>query len=119
VGSSLVSEARPPSRLTEAEDGLEGVALFCARDYDLVVSDWNMPGATGLALLQAIRLHPTRGQTPVILLTGLGTEAREQLALEAGASGCLTKPFSNETLLAHALALVNALHEDELAGALA
>jgi two-component system chemotaxis response regulator CheY len=105
--------------ITEAEDGLEAVALFCARDYDLVVSDWSMPGATGLALLQVIRLHPTRGQTPVILLTGLGSPEREQLALEAGASGFLAKPFSNETLITQALALVRAQHELELDGALA
>ena len=99
--------------LTEAEDGLAALALFHERAFDLVISDWNMPGATGLELLERIRQHTSRGLTPVILLTGLGTAERARRAVEAGASGFLGKPFSDALLVGRALALVTAASRSE------
>jgi CheY-like chemotaxis protein len=58
-----------------------------------------MPGATGLEVLARVRAHPTRGTTPVIMLTAKGQETDRQAALAGGAQDFFTKPFSPKKLI--------------------
>ena len=51
---SLLAVGAPGA--TEAADGAEAVALFKPGAFDLVLTDWNMPGKSGLEVVQAIRL---------------------------------------------------------------
>ncbi len=64
---------------------------------DLIVSDHNMPGITGMELLQNIRKNPALIGIPFVLMTG-GKDIEEQEARKAGCSGFLTKPFPVEQL---------------------
>ena len=64
---------------------------------DLVLSDFRMPGATGVELIAAIR---GRGcQAPVIIMTAQPFEDVSHLAEAAGAYACLQKPFNDHDLL--------------------
>ena len=83
-----------------ASDGVEGLDEFNARDFDLVILDLMMPGASGLEILSRIRSDPQRSETPVIILTAKGQDTDREAALAGGANDFLTKPFSPKKLIA-------------------
>lgn len=83
----------------------EGALALLAGDsrWDLLVLDIQMPGASGLELLQQLR---PRVQTPVIMLTGRGDEIDRILGLEMGADDYLGKPCNPRELLARVRAVL-------------
>ncbi len=85
-----------------ASDGLQASALIAANAYDLIVSDINMPGKTGLELLQEARQRDPHLQ--VIIVTGGATMEAAIQALNHGAFGFLTKPFEHISILENAAA---------------
>lgn len=98
------------SHIDEAADGAAAFTLFQHTPYDVVITDWYMPHADGLHLLRTIRNGSERNQTPVLMLTGNATTGRMAEALEAGATGFITKPSVAPTLCEKVLCLVAALH---------
>ncbi|MEN6459495.1 MAG: response regulator [Thermoguttaceae bacterium] len=81
---------------TEAADGEEAVSLFKADQYDLVLTDWNMPNKTGLDVVREIR---AMGSTiPIIMITTEGEKERIADAIFAGATDYLVKPFDQNKL---------------------
>ncbi len=82
----------------EACDGEEGLAAVERRPPDLVLLDVMMPGADGYEVLERIR----RGghDLPVVILTAKGQEQDRDAAIDRGATGFVTKPFSPIKLLA-------------------
>lgn len=80
-----------------ASDTTQTVELLADQDYDLIISDYLMPGGGGREILRYLR---EQGKSPrVIMITGL---ADEQLYRELGQGGvdrCLTKPFRLASLL--------------------
>ncbi len=84
-------------RVTVAEDGAAGLALFERDRFDCVVLDLMLPSMDGLTVLRRIRDGST---TPVILLTARGEEADRVLGLELGADDYVVKPFSPRELTA-------------------
>lgn len=78
----------------EAEDGFEALRRVRGCGYSLVVLDINMPGITGLGVLEGIRSDPSTRGVPVILLTTLGHEGDIQRGARLGASAYLTKPLA-------------------------
>lgn len=73
---------------------------------DLLILDLMLPGVSGLDILRGLRAHPTSAGLPVILLTARGGHAARDMALEAGASLFMAKPFANADLLAAVRQLV-------------
>ena len=74
----------------------EARQLLGSADFDLVLTDLKMPGASGIDLLEEIRrVHPT---VPVILITAYGTIQTAIDAMRKGASDYILKPFDNENL---------------------
>jgi CheY-like chemotaxis protein len=67
-------------------------------DLILILSDINMPGMTGLELLQ--RVKALRPELPVIMITAYGDAETKRRALESGAEGLLTKPIDFAVLKA-------------------
>src|SRR5690606_25269426 len=65
--------------------------------FSLVISDVNMPGIDGHALLGRIRA--SQPQLPVLLMTAFGTVERAVDAIRTGAADYLVKPFEPQTLL--------------------
>lgn len=84
------------TEVTEAADGNEAVALFKPGAFDMVLTDWNMPGMTGLEVLQAIRAQDQK--IPVIMVTTEAEKSRVLQAIQAGVSDYLVKPFTADTL---------------------
>lgn len=67
-------------------------------DVRLVFLDWNMPVMNGLDCLRAIRARETTKRIPVIMITAEMMLDRVRLALEAGATNYLVKPFDESKL---------------------
>jgi two-component system chemotaxis response regulator CheY len=86
------------SRLVEAGSGLQAIEQLTLTPIDLIVLDLNMPDMHGLEVLKFVRRHPSLGQLPVIVLTTRGDDMSRDLAMEAGATAYLTKPFSPAAL---------------------
>jgi two-component system, chemotaxis family, chemotaxis protein CheY len=80
----------------EAADGSEAVSLFQPGQFDLVLTDWNMPGKTGLEVVQEIRAKDAK--VPIIMVTTEAEKDRVMQAIQAGVSDYLVKPFTADTL---------------------
>jgi two-component system chemotaxis response regulator CheY len=98
VGSVL--EAAGDYAVDEVKDGFDAMRLLPRADYDLVITDINMPDINGLELIRAIRQHPRHGKTPLVVITTNDRERDVERALKLGATTVLTKPFTGEDLLA-------------------
>lgn len=86
------------SNFAEADDGAAAMLQLHAGSFDFVVTDWNMPGMTGIDLLRAIRAEPRFAKLPVLMVTA--ESKREQIveAAQAGVNGYIIKPFNAQTL---------------------
>lgn len=84
--------------VVEAADGEEAIAKFGGASFDLVLTDWNMPGKSGLDVLKAIRA--TGSKVPVIMVTTEAEKSRVMEAIQAGVNDYLTKPFEAADLQA-------------------
>lgn len=80
-----------------AADGHVGLREIYEGDFDLIISDVNMPKVNGFELLE--RLRAAGNETPVILLTARGDRADVAVGFRAGADDYVTKPFGLEELL--------------------
>jgi DNA-binding response OmpR family regulator len=94
-----------------ATDGTQAWEVFQTRRPDVVISDWLMPGLTGLELCRMIRAHPAR-YTYLIMVTG--QDSRDQMfeGMSAGADDYLVKPLDADALELRliAAARVTSLH---------
>ena len=82
----------------EAEDGAMGLEKARSGRFQFVISDWNMPIMTGLAMLQAIRADPVLAKLPVLMVTAEAKKENVIAAARAGANGYVVKPFTAATL---------------------
>ena len=86
------------NNIDEADDGQTALPKLQAGSFDFLVTDWNMPGMTGIDLLKAVRADPALANMPVLLVTA--EAKREQIveAAQAGVNGYVIKPFTAQTL---------------------
>ncbi|MEZ6046292.1 MAG: response regulator [Planctomycetaceae bacterium] len=70
--------------------------LFERANFDIILSDWNMPNMDGLTLLKEIRQRDAN--VPVIMITTEAERARVVTAIQAGVSDYLIKPFTPDVL---------------------
>lgn len=82
----------------DADDGSTALPMLRSGDFDFLVTDWNMPGMTGIDLLKAVRADPKLQSLPVLMVTA--EQKREQIieAAQAGVNGYIVKPFTAVTL---------------------
>jgi sigma-B regulation protein RsbU (phosphoserine phosphatase) len=91
--------------VTSAEDGHQAWAQFeASRDVDIVITDWEMPGVSGLELVQRIRQTPRPVYTYVIILTSRAEKSDIVSGIEAGADDYVSKPFDRDELRVRLLA---------------
>jgi two-component system sensor histidine kinase and response regulator WspE len=84
--------------VTTAQNGLEAWNLLRLNNYDLLVSDVDMPQMNGIELVQKVRDNPRLARMPVIILSYKDREHDRRRGLEAGADFYLTKgDFQNDT----------------------
>ncbi len=85
--------------VAEAENGADGIAKANAGNFDLIITDLNMPVMDGLTMIEELRKIPAHAGVPIIFLTTESDEGMKQRAKAAGATGWLTKPFNPEQLV--------------------
>jgi len=85
----LLSEKYECNTASMAEEALQYLEV---EKYDAILTDLAMPGLTGVELLK--RVQQTDQETPVILISGRGTEQDPEDLIELGAFAYVTKPFN-------------------------
>ena len=86
--------------VVEAVDGQDAWEKSASRDFDLVLTDQNMPRLDGLGLTRKLREHPNFKSTPILILTTESSDQMKQAGRAAGATGWLVKPFDPAKLIA-------------------
>jgi Ni/Fe-hydrogenase subunit HybB-like protein len=79
-----------------AENGEEALSKLAEEKYDVVYTDIRMPGMSGLEVAETIKAQ--RPWTPVVIITGYGSDAAEARAKAAGVASFLRKPLSPEMI---------------------
>ncbi|MBS3956011.1 MAG: response regulator [Clostridiales bacterium] len=78
----------------------EGMKTIARIQPDVVLLDIMMPGVNGWQLCEALRENASTAAIPVVFVTALGGAHDRETAEKAGAAGYITKPFSNDGLVA-------------------
>jgi two-component system chemotaxis response regulator CheY len=81
---------------SEADDGLTALPMLKTGKYDLLVTDWNMPGMQGIDLLKAVRADADESLKNIPVLMVTAEQKKEQIieAAKAGVNGYIVKPFT-------------------------
>jgi len=82
----------------EADDGTTALPMLQTGKFELLVTDWNMPGMQGIDLLRHVRADENIASMPVLMVTA--EQKKEQIveAAQAGVNGYIVKPFTAQTL---------------------
>ncbi len=89
--------------ISEAEDGKPAFELMekaqaAGEPFQFVISDWNMPGMSGIDLLRACKANPSHKAIPFMLVTAESEQKHIVEAAKAGVSDYVVKPFNANTL---------------------
>ncbi len=87
-------------RVTMACDGLEALKLIDVAPPDLVISDINMPELDGFTMVEGLRNRGETDKMPVIFITASEDRALFIQSANLKARSFLTKPFTNDKLVA-------------------
>lgn len=82
----------------EADDGLTALPMLKSGDFDFLVTDWNMPGMTGIDLLKAVRADDKLSSLPVLMVTAEAKRDQIIEAAQSGVNGYVVKPFTAAAL---------------------
>ena len=93
----VVTAAGISAEFIEAGDGCEGLAAI-DDSVDLILCDWDMPEMNGIDCIRAYRTDG--GELPVIMVTTESHSSKVREAMNAGASGFISKPFTPDQFLA-------------------
>jgi len=74
----------------------ESALVHIQRDapYDILISDFMLPGISGLDLIKQVRHNPSTSRMPIVMISGHNNYAMGERAQEAGANAFLNKPFT-------------------------
>jgi len=86
--------------VTIAKDGLAALNTLKAQPVHLVISDMNMPGLDGLALLKGLRQNPSTARIGFILVTGSPDKTLIERGRQYALNNYITKPFTVTSLRA-------------------
>jgi CheY-like chemotaxis protein len=84
--------------VTSARDGAEALSAFRQTRFEMIISDWIMPGLSGVDLCRQVRADPGGRHLFFILFTLLSGRARLHEGLEAGADDFISKPIDEAQL---------------------
>ncbi len=87
-------------KVTEADDGVDGLRKLATQKFDIILTDINMPIMDGLKLVKRVRTDPMHKDTPVIIITTEGSVEDRKRALELGANAYITKPIQAPQVIA-------------------
>ena len=106
VDDSLTMREMLRQTLTEAgfdvvlaEDGVDALSQLPDVDPDLILTDLNMPRMDGFGLIDAVRSGDVSARVPILILTTESATTLKERARSAGATGWITKPFDEVSLV--------------------
>lgn len=79
--------------VVEAPTGFDALKLLPAQEFDLVVTDINMPDINGLELINFVKGNPRYNHIPLIIVTTERSEEDKKRGMALGATAYVTKPF--------------------------
>lgn len=82
----------------EADDGSTALPMLRGGDFEFLVTDWNMPGMTGIDLLKEVRSDEKLASLPVLMVTAEAKRDQIIEAAQAGVNGYVVKPFTAQVL---------------------
>lgn len=82
----------------EVTNGFEALKILPQKNFDIILTDINMPDINGLELLSFIKNHPSYRDIPVVIISTEKSEADRKRGLALGADDYLTKPFEPKEL---------------------
>ncbi|WP_286240286.1 response regulator [Neptuniibacter halophilus] len=97
--SRIVHEHFPDYQIDAAEDGDAGRNMMSKEQYDMILCDWEMPGMSGLDLLQWARQQAKYVDIPFIMVTSRGERDYVLQAIQAGVNDYMGKPFEDQQLI--------------------
>lgn len=83
----------PGMKVVEADNGLAGIRAMAAQQFDLVVTDLNMPVMDGLKLVRHVRGDPRHEKTPIVIITTENAPNDRDRAMALGANAYIEKPI--------------------------
>ncbi len=83
---------------TEAENGVDALEKIQKADFDLILTDWNMPEMNGQELVEHVRKMDKYKSIPILMITTRGMEDDVMTAIKSGVNGYMVKPFTPELL---------------------
>ncbi len=89
----------PGIKIEDAVNGKKAQSILMRETFDLVLCDWEMPEMSGLELLTWCREQAHLKAMPFVMVTSRGDKENVVQAIQAGVSGHVRKPFTNEQLL--------------------
>ena len=84
--------------ISEANDGKEALDLLQRGEFELLLTDWNMPIMSGLELVQAVRADEQLSSLPILMVTTRNMKQDIVAAMRAGVNNYVTKPFDPKTI---------------------
>ncbi len=85
--------------VTQAEDGQKAFDIALCKEFDIIITDVEMPNMDGLELCQKLKSNPRTSQTPIVILSSLDKEEDIKKGYRAGASTYITKTQAKESLI--------------------
>ncbi len=82
----------------EAENGLAGYTKAQQKQFNCVITDWNMPEMDGLEMVKHLRKLPTYQKVPIMMVTTEGGKQEVIEALMQGVNSYIVKPFTEQVL---------------------
>lgn len=82
----------------EADDGVTGLPMLQTGKFDFLITDWNMPGMSGIDLLKAVRADERLRNLPILMVTAEAKRDQIIEAAQAGVNGYVVKPFTAAVL---------------------
>jgi two-component system chemotaxis response regulator CheY len=86
------------TNVDEADDGKTALPILKQGRIDFLITDWNMPGMTGIDLIREVRADPNLAHIPVLMVTAEAKREQIIAAAQAGVNGYVVKPFTAAVL---------------------
>jgi two-component system chemotaxis response regulator CheY len=82
----------------EASSGFEALKMLPQQEYDLIITDINMPDINGLELIGFVKNNPRFTRLPIVIVSTERSEEDRNRGMALGADAYVTKPFTSDEL---------------------